>query len=231
MQHASLIALQKQMVAACIIPAQSNILAQEGLSWLSLDSQYSGNQVFIGGFYQNREGQQWRLVAQAENQMPYYPGLFCFREGPPLQAFVRQLVLQQGLRPHLIVVDGHGTAHPRGLGLAAWLGLELQIPVLGCAKKNLLPNPPPVGPEAGAASPVVYQGKMVGYVWRSKSHTKPLFVSAGHLLSQEEALVFMQGQKGAYRIPDIQRQADQLARLHQANETDESVIQLGNLSL
>ncbi|NJL14337.1 MAG: endonuclease V [Microscillaceae bacterium] len=195
MPHASLFALQKQMAAACIIPAQSGILGQEGFSWLSLDSQYSGNQVFIGGFYQNQQGQQVRFVAQAENKMPYYPGLFCFREGPPLRAFVKQIALQYGLRPHLIVVDGHGTAHPRALGLAAWLGIELQMPVLGCAKKSLLPKPPEVGLEAGAASPVLHQGQLVGYVWRSKSQTKPLFVSAGHLLSQEEALAFMQGQK------------------------------------
>ena len=58
--------------------------------------------------------------AVAETSFPYVPGLLSFREAPVLlQAFAR---LEK--TPDVVVLDGQGIAHPRGVGLASHVGRE-----------------------------------------------------------------------------------------------------------
>ena len=51
-------------------------------------------------------------------RFPYVPGLLSFREAPAVIATVRKLPE----RPDLLMVDGQGLAHPRGVGLACHVG-------------------------------------------------------------------------------------------------------------
>ena len=79
--------------------------------------------------------------------IPYIPGLLSFREGPALlQAFGK---LRK--RPDVALFDGQGVAHPRGFGLAAHMGLLLDVPAIGCAKTRLIGAFAGAGREAGAA--------------------------------------------------------------------------------
>ena len=48
-------------------------------------------------------------------RFPYIPGLLSFREAPDVIAAVEILPR----RPYLLMCDGQGLAHPRGLGLAS----------------------------------------------------------------------------------------------------------------
>ena len=72
--------------------------------------------------------------AAGECPFPYRTGLLSFREVPILAAALAQL--QQ--RPDVVLVDGQGIAHPRGLGLAAHLGLVVDLPTIGVAKSRLV---------------------------------------------------------------------------------------------
>jgi deoxyribonuclease V len=79
--------------------------------------------------------------AEAECPFPYRTGLLSFREVPILAAAFRRLKN----RPEVLLVDGQGIAHPRGLGLASHLGLVLEVATIGVAKSRLLgqgPTPP-----------------------------------------------------------------------------------------
>jgi deoxyribonuclease V len=148
-----------------------------------------------------------------EATFPYVPGLLAFREIPPLlKAFQK---LQQV--PDLILCDGQGIAHPRGIGLASHLGLWLQIPAIGCAKSRLIGESSPLPVEKGGESILVYKGQKVGIVLRSKKNTNPLWISPGHLIDSEGSLLLVKKCLRGYRLPEPTRQAHlavNLLRLH-----------------
>ncbi len=139
---------------------------------------------------------------------PYRTGLLSFREVPILaDAFKR---LRQ--TPDVLLVDGQGIAHPRGLGLASHLGLVLNIPTIGVAKNRLVGAGPEPGPEAGAAGPLIWEGKVVGLILRTQKGKKPLYLSPGHKITLEESREIALGCVRRYRIPLPLRQADLLSR-------------------
>ena len=142
-----------------------------------------------------------------EVSFPYIPGLLSFREIPPLLP-----VLEKAPRPDLIIVDGHGLAHPRGFGLACHLGLVTGVPTIGCAKSLLVGTCEKPGDEKGDMAPMTCDGDIVGYGLRSRKGTKPLYISPGHLLDLKEAVTGVQLCMKGYRLPEPTRLADKLSR-------------------
>jgi len=134
---------------------------------------------------------------------PYIPGLLSFREGPALlQAFGKL----RG-RPDVVLFDGQGIAHPRGFGLAAHLGLILDVPAVGCAKTRLTGSFEEPGVRRGQCSPLVHDGRVIGSVLRTKDRVKPVFVSPGHRVGHERAVEIVLRCSRRYRIPEPTRQA------------------------
>ena len=128
---------------------------------------------------------------------PYVPGLLSFREAPPiLQAFAR---LQS--RPDVLITDGQGLAHPRRLGIACHLGLLLDIPTVGCAKKRLCGRHEEPGVARGDGVPLTDKGEVIGAVLRSRRAIKPLFISVGHRTDLESALALILRLTPRYRVP------------------------------
>eukprot|EP00977_Amphora_coffeiformis_P007722 scaffold1690_cov182-Amphora_coffeaeformis.AAC.79 len=67
--------------------------------------------------------------------VPYIPTFLAFREIDPLQRLIeRQLEQQPRLRPRAILVDGNGVLHPRGAGIACFVGVNTGIPTIGIGK-------------------------------------------------------------------------------------------------
>lgn len=139
---------------------------------------------------------------------PYRTGLLSFREVPILAAAFKQLRQP----PDVLLVDGQGIAHPRGLGLAAHLGLVLEIPTIGVAKSRLVGRGEEPGPDAGAASPLIWQGKVVGLILRTQKERKPFYLSPGHRITLAESQEIVLGCVRRYRSPIPLRQADKLSR-------------------
>ena len=142
--------------------------------------------------------------AAGEVPFPYRTGLLSFREIPILAEAFRKLKNP----PEVLLVDGQGIAHPRGLGLASHLGLVLDIPTVGLAKSRLVGAGPEPGWAAGSASPLSYQGKVVGLILRTINGRKPLYLSPGHRITLVECREIGLGCVTKYRIPLPLRQAD-----------------------
>jgi len=144
---------------------------------------------------------------EGPTSFPYVPGLLSFREVPTLLP-----LLQECPPPDLIMVDGQGIAHPRGLGLASHVGLLTGIPTIGCAKSRLIGQHLEPDGKPGAIQPLMVKGILTGYVLRSKKGCKPLYVSPGHLLDPGEALRGVQMCLRGYRLPEPTRLADRLSK-------------------
>jgi len=139
---------------------------------------------------------------------PYIPGLLSFREAPIIVEVWKKL----HRRPEVLLVDGQGIAHPRGLGIAAHLGLLLDVPTIGVAKSRLVGEGEAPATEAGAATHLIWQGQVVGWILRSRTGIQPLYVSPGHRVSLADSRTITLGCVKRYRLPEPLRRADRLSR-------------------
>lgn len=144
---------------------------------------------------------------EAEVLFPYVPGLLAFREGPALIRVFEQLTTE----PDVLVFDGQGLAHPRGMGIATHLGLVFDKPSIGCAKSLLYGRYQEPGQEKGAWADLRDpQGNIIGAVVRSKPKTTPIFVSIGHRIDLVTAIRLLLDCTRGVRIPEPTRLAHNL---------------------
>lgn len=153
-------------------------------------------------------------LVKAEIHFPYIPGFLAFREVPALVKVWEQMEI----KPDVLVVDGHGIAHPRSMGIAAHFGTVTGQPSMGCAKKILFGKFEEPGVEQGAYSAIYNKQEQIGYAFRSKAKTAPVFVSPGHLLGMENSLQLIQQCTGKYRIPEPTRLAHELVNKFRKGE-------------
>ncbi|QKI82655.1 deoxyribonuclease V [Kroppenstedtia eburnea] len=139
---------------------------------------------------------------------PYIPGLFSFRELPPIIKAMKKLTL----RPDLIVCDGQGIAHPRRFGLASHLGVLFDVPTIGCGKTRLVGSAQEPGQKRGDFTPLVDDDEVIGSLLRTQDHIKPVCVSIGHRISLATARDWILKLSPRYRLPETTRQSDQLVR-------------------
>ena len=134
---------------------------------------------------------------------PYIPGLLSFREIPALLEAWATLKTE----PDVVMFDGHGTAHPRRIGIASHAGLWLNRPTFGCGKSVLVGKYDDPAPERGNWTPMRHYGETIGAALRTKNKVNPVYVSPGHLIDLETAINLTLHCNGGYRIPEPTRRA------------------------
>jgi deoxyribonuclease V len=145
--------------------------------------------------------------SEAEITFPYVPGLLTFREGPALIKVFERLRCE----PDVIVFDGQGLAHPRGMGIATHMGLIFDKPTIGCAKSLLFGRYQEPDQAKGAWADLRdLQGHIIGAVVRSKHKTTPIFVSIGHRVDLLTAIHILLDCARGFRIPEPTRLAHNL---------------------
>jgi len=147
-----------------------------------------------------------RAEVEAETNFPYVPGYLTFREAPAMEAAFARL----RHRPDLLLVDGHGWAHPRRFGIACHLGVSLDLPAIGVGKSLLIGEEGPLAHERGATAPLVHRGEVIGVTLRTRAGVRPVYVSVGHRVGLASAVRLVLSCGGGFRIPEPIRRADQL---------------------
>ena len=147
-------------------------------------------------------------VEDASLVFPYIPGLLAFREGPAVLAAWSKIQN----KPHLLMFDGQGIAHPRGVGIASQMGLWLECPTIGVAKSRLYGIQTEVGPKRGDRADLLdKETNVIGTVLRTREKTNVLYVSPGHLIDVEHATQFVLDCVNGYRLPEPTRWAHKVA--------------------
>lgn len=156
-------------------------------------------------------------LVKAETHFPYVPGYLAFREVPALLKVWEQM----HVKPDVLVVDGHGIAHPRRMGIAAHFGSLTGQTSMGCAKKILFGKFAEPDVTSGSATPIMDKEEQIGYAFRSKSKTAPVYVSPGYGMGLENTLELIRQCTGKYRIPEPTRLAHELVNRFRKGELPE----------
>jgi deoxyribonuclease V len=147
-------------------------------------------------------------VEDAPLVFPYIPGLLSFREGPAV--LLAWSKLQQ--KPDLLMFDGQGIAHPRGIGIASQMGLWLERPTIGVAKSRLYGRHEEFGPRRGDRADLLDKnGHLIGTVLRTREKSNPLYISPGHFMDVAHATQFVLDCCTGYRLPEPTRWAHKVA--------------------
>ncbi len=150
------------------------------------------------------------VTADVPLVFPYIPGLLSFREGPAVLAAWARLRIQ----PDLLMFDGQGIAHPRGMGIASQMGLWLERPTIGVAKSRLYGRHAEPGPNRGDRAELIDphdRGRVIGAVLRTRPGTNPLYISPGHRIDLAHCVEFVMNCCTKYRLPEPTRWAHKVA--------------------
>jgi len=133
---------------------------------------------------------------------PYIPGFLAFREGPSIEECFKSLINI----PDVIFFDGHGFCHPRRFGLASHLGLILNIPSVGCAKRSLCGGYELPVFKRGNFTYIKERDEIIGATLVTRDNINPVFISVGYRISLKTAIEFTL-KVSKFRIPEPIRMA------------------------
>jgi deoxyribonuclease V len=158
-----------------------------------------------------------RVVAEAtlagKAAAPYVPGLLALREGPCLEAAVRELPAP----PDVLLVDATGRDHPRRAGLALHLGAVLDLPTVGVTHRPLLASGDWPENARGAHAPLSLDGAVVAAWLRTTAQARPLAVHPAWRTTLKDAIDVVLMASHDHRTPEPLRHARHLARIARTN--------------
>lgn len=147
-----------------------------------------------------------RVYSVKHASFPYIPTFLSFREGHAIVGAFRKLKN----KPDILLVDGAGINHPRGAGLATHIGVALDVPTIGVTKRILCGSAKePL--EAGEASPLMYEGKKVGWLLKSNKRSRAIVIAPGNRVSLESSLSIVKKCIRSHKLPEPLRLAHEYA--------------------
>jgi len=135
---------------------------------------------------------------------PYIPTFLAFREARFIFAALRRLKTQ----PDILMVNGHGLAHPRRCGLATHVGVVGKIPCIGVSSSLLKGYT--VDLDRGENYVLDKEGKMAAKMIQTPKG--PIYVSVGNMISLKRAAEVVTRVIDGGRLPVPIRLAHKAAR-------------------
>jgi len=129
-----------------------------------------------------------------------YQGDIAFREAPAIEAIAEHV---SGF--DVLMVNGHGIAHPRSCGLASYIGLRLDQPTIGVARTLL------AGAKGEMGNSIKYKGAVVAAEICRTGHPS-FYVSSGHRISLTSCVEIVVRMAGSGQLPEPLRLAHVEAR-------------------
>ena len=145
-----------------------------------------------------------KKTANVELFFPYMPGFLGLRESNGMITVVNTLEHDFDV----LMVNGHGIMHPHGFGLASHVGVLLDVPTMGVAKRltggRYIKEATQRDHAHNEVQFIRHNNSVVGAFFRGK------YVSVGHKISLESALDIIM-KTSIYKTPEPIRQAHMLA--------------------
>ncbi len=175
-----------------------------------VDAAFAGDKIVaVATLYEYPELKHLHDASSIEKiRFPYIPGMLSFREGHAIVNAVKRL----NIKPDVILFDGQGIAHPKGIGIASHIGVILDIPTIGCAKSRLIGEFKDPDIIERSWTYLYFKEIRVGAVLRTRSNVKPVFISPGHMIDIDSSVEIVMKCVSKYRIPEPLRIADILSR-------------------
>ena len=135
---------------------------------------------------------------EVELLFPYISGFLGFREADAVISVLRKLSSDFDV----LMVNGHGIMHPRGFGLASYVGLLMDVPTIGVAKRLIKGNYKYT--DDNSLKTIEFMNKSVGACDKQKC------ISIGHKISLKTAVNIVI-KTSIFKMPEPVRQAHILA--------------------
>ena len=121
-------------------------------------------------------------------QFPYIPGYLFLRETPPLLVLLEKITNI----PDIMIIDGHGIAHPRTAGSATIFGILTGIPSIGVAKKPMKNFEYKPTKQANRDF-IILNKEIVGFRHRFDKKWNPIYISPGNKISLDSSYNIIKG--------------------------------------
>ena len=113
----------------------------------------------------------------------------------------------------VVLVDGSGIMHPHRAGVATHFGIVADGPTIGVTKKQLCETVKIGGMQPGEVRSVLEGRRKLGAAIRAHTASKrPLFVSAGHLITTDSAIRTVVRCLRGHRLPEPIYWSDRISR-------------------
>jgi deoxyribonuclease V len=168
-----------------------------------VDVSYHMNKAFCSAVNMNRYS--FEIIEAQESrpaiEFPYVSGFFMLREANPIYTTLKKIESPFDV----LIVNGHGILHPRRMGLASYIGLLVDKPTIGVAKRLLC------GIED--RNNYVYIDRNVCGKKLTRQGHNYVYVSVGHKISLETSINLVRGlYRDEPRFPEPLMTADILSK-------------------